>query len=119
MIDGGPDMDSETMKEIFKISEIIERLEKMQRCSDEIPKEIIHIGDYKCRKNWWQYLIEEIQSVILAEIFTDEKINAIIRDFIITYTSEEFKKKERITRDDINNANEIIAWILELLRQIK
>lgn len=116
MMDGKPSDDPDKMREIFKIPEIIERLEAMQSCSDELPDEIVSAGDYKCRKNWWQGLIEEVESISKIQIFTGEEINEEITNFISAYTSTEFKKKEKVTREDIDCANQLIAKVLDRLR---
>ena len=119
MMDGKPGIDEERMMDLVRIPESIAVLEEMQECSDELPKDIVNIGNYKCRKNWWQELIEELESLLLAKIFDGQQIEDEINKFIELYTANEFKKKERVERQDIDSANTIIAKVLKLLRQMK
>ena len=77
---------------------------------------LIDEGNYKCRKNWWQNFVEELESILISRSLNDE-ILAEIYSFMKYYTSEEFQKKKRISRKDIDSANEMMRKILSAIEE--
>ena len=88
--------------------------------SNEIPKEIIH-GDkkenlfFKVRKNWFQRIVLWLGMLEKSNIIRDENILQRARNFIKEYTSTKFVKQERVAKEDIQKADELIDEIIKIL----
>ncbi|HKY74192.1 MAG TPA: hypothetical protein VJ246_02690 [Patescibacteria group bacterium] len=75
-----------------------------------IPVEIIHEGNYKCRTVWFQSIVADLQILLLGRQIPDnlkKKVNQFIQ-----WCGRELKTKKRITPEDIRRGDEIIDLVL-------
>ena len=82
--------------------------------SDEIPPTILHgSGDFKVRRMWWQGVIGDIDLALLLDNgVVPKELIPEARIFLKKYQTEEFRGKARISRADIDEANELLDKIL-------
>ena len=77
--------------------------------SNEIPNEIVHMGNYKVRKNWWAGVCADLQVALGLGVSKD--IEAEINAFITSYNNPEFTARPT-TAEDIGYANNVLRRVL-------
>ena len=86
---------------------------------DDLPSEKVELSDenyhfYKCRKNFFQSVIADIENMIDEGIIDKQTINKYERFF--NRLQERAKFPNFTTREDIDEVNEIINCIIESLQ---
>lgn len=80
--------------------------------SDEIPEKMLSgEGDFKVRRNWWQGLISYLYLGIKKGII-DASLKSDVDQFTSEFTTDEFKRKPRTEKSDIDKANTLLDKIL-------
>lgn len=84
----------------------------MNDWSDDIPKEIVHDGQYKVRTAWFQAIVSDLDGA-LRNSDVDKFWNRWkAQKFIRKYTSDKFKLRELTTAKHINDGNSVINSVL-------
>lgn len=62
----------------------------------------------KYNKSWWQELIQELESILISGLISDDEVISAIVIFIEQYTTDDFRKNRNIDETDIAKADDII-----------
>jgi len=79
--------------------------------SDEIPDKVLHDGDFKVRRIWWQGLVSNLERGLDNGVVPEE-FRPEVKRFVEHYTSKEFHNQPLTTEADIKRANGLLDRIL-------
>ena len=86
---------------------------------DEIPSEIVHglslDGDYKCRRAWWQYIINQVEMLKPMGILPEETSKRYHK-LIDSYIDKIKQNSLGVSAQDIRSANGLLDEILNVLK---
>lgn len=90
----------------------IEHLRRLRtKFSDDIPDKVLHGGDFKVRRNWWQGVVGNLE-IALNNGLVPPGLRQETEDFLKHYTSEEFHNQPLTTTEDIGWVNSLLDRIL-------
>jgi hypothetical protein len=79
--------------------------------SDEIPDRVLHFGDFKVRRIWWQGLVSNLERG-LGNGVVPEELRPEVERFVEHYTSKQFHNQRLTSEADIKRANGLLDRIL-------
>ncbi|RJQ35443.1 hypothetical protein C4566_00795 [Candidatus Parcubacteria bacterium] len=95
--------------------------------SNEIPKDLVHSTSessrFKVRKGWFTALITQLE-MFREDYLTDsldsrsEPLVADVRNFVASYTSEDFKFLDRVRAEDIEAGDAILDKVISYLENL-
>ena len=89
-------------------------LEEIRSWSNEIPDEIIHLGEFKVRKNQWVVIQWILHGIKEDYQLSDEERKGIV-EFEQKFYNEDFINRPT-TKEDIAEGNEFVDFLLATLR---
>ncbi len=96
---------------MVSVTDVRKLLTDLNAWDGEIPSAIVHAGNFKVRKNWFEALVNTLYLAVLLGLVSDVDAQEKIRVFNIQ-CPQALRGKERTTEEDIERGDQIIALAL-------